>query len=108
MKNRWIKKEGSAVVPAKDQVEDATRINLQHAQQSQSLPDAKLLADYKKRKLVTPSKTIDYAVVKGPKYRREMPVEVTDLTADMLADGSWETANFKPYGGMVLVGQHSG
>lgn len=26
-----------------------------------------------------------------------MPVEHTDLTADMLADGSWQTATFKPY-----------
>ena len=34
---------------------------------------------------------------KGPKYSKHMPVEHTDLTADMLANGSWQTATFKPY-----------
>lgn len=97
MKNKWLKKEGSALVSATDHVEDVTRSNLHHVQEQQSLPDPKLLSEYKKRKLVTPSKAIDYAIVKGAKYQREMPVEVTDLTADMLADGSWETATFKPY-----------
>ena len=107
MKNKWIKKEGSALVAVHDAVEDATRSHLRHVRDSQSLPDPKMLADYKKRKLVTPSKAIDYAVEKGPKYQREMPIEVTDLTADMLADGSWQTANFKPYNFDALGGQQS-
>ena len=97
MKNKWIKKEGSVLVPTIGQVEDTTRKNLQHVSENQALPDPKMLADYKKRNLVKPGKSIDYAVTKGAKYQQEMPVEVTDLTADMLADGSWETANFKPF-----------
>ena len=107
MKNKWIKKEGSALVAATDEVEDLTRKDLQHVHDTQTLPDTKTLSDYKKRKLVTPSKKIDYAVEKGPKFSREMPVEVTDLTAEMLADGSWETANFKPYNFNALGGQQS-
>lgn len=97
MKNRWIKKDGSALVPAVDQVQDATRLQLQHVRDHKALQDAKLLADYKKRKLVTPTKATSYTVKKGPKYAKEIPVEVTDLTADMLASGEWQTANFKPY-----------
>ena len=97
MKNRWIKKDGSALVPAVDTVDDTTRKALQHVRAKGALPDSKLLSDYKKRKLVTPTKVISYAVAKGPKYAKEMPVEVTDLTADMLATGEWKTANFKPY-----------
>ena len=97
MKNKWIKRDGDALVSTTDNVEDTTCAHLVHVREHQSLPDPKLVAEYKKRRLITPSKAIDYALVKGPKYQRKIPVEVTDLTADMLADGSWETANFKPY-----------
>lgn len=61
------------------------------------MADAKALADYKKRKLVQTTKIIHYSVKKGPKYAKEMPVEVTDLTPEMLDSGSWKTANWKPY-----------
>jgi len=78
-------------------VEDTARQLLQQIQETKSLSDAKTLADLRKRKLVTLSKVISYTVRKGPKYAKEIPVEVTDLTADMLASGAWQTANFKPY-----------
>ena len=79
------------------EVEDSTRNLLQKVQETKSLEDSKVLADLKKRKLVTLSKVISYTVTKGPKYAKEIPVEVTDLTAEMLQSGEWETANFKPY-----------
>lgn len=34
---------------------------------------------------------------KGPKYSTELIKEETDLTADMLATGSWKNLKFKPY-----------
>jgi phenylalanyl-tRNA synthetase alpha chain len=34
-------------------------------------------------------------------------VEVTDLTSEMLASGSWQTANFKPYNFNALGGGQS-
>jgi phenylalanyl-tRNA synthetase alpha chain len=70
---------------------------LQGIRDTKTLSDAKLLTDLKKRKLVTLSKVITYTVNKGEKYAKEIPVEVTDLTAEMLASGEWEAANFKPY-----------
>ncbi|KAF2430379.1 hypothetical protein EJ08DRAFT_589246 [Tothia fuscella] len=97
MKNRWIKKDGNDLVIAEKDVEDKTRHLLQSAQQTGNVADSKVLADLKKRKLVKVEKRISYTVKKGPKYAKEMPVEVTDLTADMLSSGSWQTANFKPY-----------
>jgi len=97
MKNKWIRKDGNFLVPTTDEVEDQTRMVLQHAQDTQTIPDSKVLADYRKRKLVTTGKIIAYSVTQGPRYARTMPVEVTDLTADMLASGDWQTANFKPY-----------
>lgn len=97
MKNKWIKKDGNALVTAMDEVEDQTRTALQKAQETKTMSDAKLFSDYKKRKLVISTKVITYNVSQGSKYAKEMPVEVTDLTADMLASGDWQTANFKPY-----------
>jgi len=97
MKNKWIKKEGSALVVATDSVTDLTRETLQQAAESKTISDSKLLADYRKRKLITLKKVITYNVRKGPKYAKEIPVEHTDLTAEMLMTGEWQTANFKPY-----------
>ena len=97
MKNKWIKKEGSSLVAAVDEVEDQTRQVLQHVQETKSMPDPKLLSDYKKRKLVKTVKVITYLVEKGPKYSRVMPTEATELTAEMIASGAWRKTTFKPY-----------
>ena len=78
---------------------------LKDIQESQTVSDAKQLNDLKKKKLVTVTKVITYTVIKGPKYAKEMPVEHTDLTADLLASGAWETANFKPYNFAALGAQ---
>lgn len=99
IKQGWIKKDGDAFVAVKDEVRDATRETLQYVEQTKTVPgeDSKLLKDLSKRKLVTTQKIITYEVFKGPKWAKEIPVEVTDLTAEMVEDGSWQTANFKPY-----------
>ena len=96
-KNKWIKKDGDSLVLVAESVEDATRDLLKGIQDTKSLSDNKQLNELKKRKLVTLTKVIHYSVSKGPKYAKEIPVEVTDLTAEMLANGSWESATFKPY-----------
>ena len=96
-KNKWIKKDGDSLVLVAESVEDATRDLLKGIQETKSLSDNKQLNELKKRKLVTLTKVIHYSVSKGSKYAKEIPVEVTDLTAEMLANGSWESANFKPY-----------
>ena len=96
-KLKWIKKDGDSLVPVADSVQDSTREQLQYAQQHRTFQDPKLQKDYMKRKLVTTQKVITYTARKGPRWAKEVPVEVTDLTAEMIADGSWKTANFKPY-----------
>lgn len=54
-------------------------------------------------------KVIAYKVSKGPKYSREIIKEETDLTPEMLKDGSWKTATFKPYNFEALgADQNSG
>ncbi|KAK3074655.1 Phenylalanyl-tRNA synthetase, beta subunit, cytoplasmic [Teratosphaeriaceae sp. CCFEE 6253] len=96
-KLKWIKKDGDSLVSLTDSVTDTTRQQLLYAQTHHTFQDSKLLKDYSKRKLVTTRKAISYVARKGPRWAREMPVEVTDLTAEMIADGSWKTATFKPY-----------
>jgi phenylalanyl-tRNA synthetase alpha chain len=107
MKNRWIKKDGAELIIAVETVEDETRKLLTSIQQSGKLADSKVLADLRKRKMVKVDKKLSYDVKKGPKYAKEMPVEVTDLTADMLASGAWETANFKAYNFNALGGSQT-
>ena len=96
-KLKWIKKDGDALTPVANSVTDTTQQLLQHVSENHILSDPKQLKDYQKRKLVTTRKVITYTVRKGPKFALQIPVEVTDITAEMLQDGSWETANFKPY-----------
>lgn len=96
-KLKWIKKDGDNLIPIVKSVEDKTQQMLQQIKETGSVSDAKLLADLRKRKLVRTAKAFDYKVRKGAKFTKEMPVEVTDLTSEMLANGSWQTANFKPY-----------
>lgn len=97
MRNKWIKKDGTNLIATSDKVEDSTRQVLQRVQETKSFPEAKAFADYRKRKLVTTAKAFDYEVKKGPKFATEIPIEVTDLTYDMLVSGDWEKATFKPY-----------
>lgn len=92
-----MKKDGDSLIVLVDEVKDQTRDVLKAIQETKSLSDAKLLADLKKRKLVTVSKVISYTISKGPKYAKQIQREETDLTTEMLASGEWETANFKPY-----------
>ncbi|KAF2859419.1 hypothetical protein K470DRAFT_271591 [Piedraia hortae CBS 480.64] len=94
---KWIKKDGNGLVPSAENVRDSTRETLQYVSQHGAFEDPKLQKEYQKRKLVTTQKVIAYDARRGPKWAAEIPREVTDLTAEMLMDGSWKTANFKPY-----------
>ncbi|KAI1947342.1 Phenylalanyl-tRNA synthetase, beta subunit, cytoplasmic [Ophidiomyces ophidiicola] len=96
-KKGWIKKDKENLRVATDSIEDTAREQLLTIKQTKTYPDAKILADLRKRKLITMQKVITYRISKGPKYAREFVKEQTDLTVDMLADGSWKTANLKPY-----------
>ncbi|SMY18795.1 unnamed protein product [Zymoseptoria tritici ST99CH_1A5] len=106
-KQQWVKKDGDALIPLKDTVVDATRETLKYVHEYHTVPDQRQLKDFQKRKLVTTQKIITYEVRKGPKWGLEIPVEVTDLTADMLEDGTWKSAAFKPYNFSALGAQQN-
>ena len=78
-------------------ITDVSRIQLQTIQATRSHPDPKVLTDLRKRKLVKMQKVISYQINKGPKYAKQLIKEETDLTADMIANGTWTDVKFKPY-----------
>lgn len=54
-------------------------------------------------------KIISFKISKGSKFALELVKEETDLTAEMLASGSWKSASFKPYNFKALgAEQNSG
>ncbi|KAK3302263.1 tRNA synthetases class II core domain (F)-domain-containing protein [Chaetomium strumarium] len=107
-KEKWIKKDGAKLVALVDSINDVTREQLKVIQEKRT-HDAKIIADLKKRKLLKMQKVISFRISKGPKFALEMVKEETDLTAEMLASGSWKTATFKPYNFNALgADQHAG
>ena len=72
-------------MPQTESITDVTREHLLIIQQNRTHPDQKVLADLRKRKLITMQKIITFKISKGPKYSRELVKEETDLTADMIA-----------------------
>ncbi|KAK6188247.1 hypothetical protein SNE40_004469 [Patella caerulea] len=66
------------------------KMNLENIADSQ-------IAEFKKRKLVSEEKLTSYIVTKGEDFTLNVSKPEVDLTAEMIASGSWKTKNFKPY-----------
>lgn len=96
-KLKWIEKDGDLLKHAKDSVKDMVSQQLQSIRLNKAHPDAKVVVDLRKRKLITLHKISTYKMWKGPKYSTQFTKEETDLTADMLASGAWKTVKLKPY-----------
>ncbi|KAF5693833.1 phenylalanyl-tRNA synthetase alpha chain [Fusarium denticulatum] len=96
-KEKWIKKSADGkLVATAESIEDVTRAQLQKIKGTRT-HEPTILTDLRKRKLIKMQKVISFKIEKGPKFALEIQKEETDLTADMIASGSWKTANFKPY-----------
>lgn len=96
-KRGWIKKDGVLLRANTETIVDETREQLLTVQRTETLADQKALSDLKRRKLVSFQKVINFKISKGPKYAPEFVKEETDLTVEMLTNGSWKTAKLKPY-----------
>lgn len=94
---RFCRSSVDVVVAQTDSIQDVTKEQVLTIKETRTYPDAKVLADLKKRKLVKMQKVINFKIHKGPKFALEIAKEETDLTADMIASGAWKTATFKPY-----------
>nr|WCZ58487.1 phenylalanyl-tRNA synthetase alpha subunit [Andalucia godoyi] len=80
-------------------LEDQTKSALLKIQEngSQDAVDAKVLDSLKKRKLVQLSTKKFFSITKGAEFALERKKLELDLTPQMIATGSWKTAEFKPY-----------
>ncbi|XP_039274465.2 phenylalanine--tRNA ligase alpha subunit-like [Styela clava] len=101
MSNRWIKVDKSGGAPkifVADGVNptDIVRDNLSRIKQGSPIPD-KDRAELKKRKLVEEVTIKSFDVTKGEKFTTKIEKAATDLTAQMIQDGSWKTTTFKDY-----------
>lgn len=78
------------------QDEDAARLTAIGAGEFADLKEEHF-KDLKSRKLIELKATNYYRVSKGAKYRPTKVTLVPDLTSEMLAKGSWETQEFRPF-----------
>lgn len=77
--------------------EDSTREVLAKAAKNEHIDPADV-QNLKRRKLATIETAKTFKLTKGPTYSRERRERaVGDITAKMLQDGSWKTAEFKEY-----------
>ncbi|KAI1608586.1 phenylalanyl-tRNA synthetase alpha chain [Exophiala viscosa] len=96
-KQKWVKKDGDVLRATADSIQDEVQQHLRHIRENKSLDNAKVVADFKKRKYVVDQKSFAFKISKGPKFSTEFVKEETDLTAEMLASGAWKTVQLKPY-----------
>ncbi|KAL3150705.1 hypothetical protein ABBQ32_000492 [Trebouxia sp. C0010 RCD-2024] len=102
MKLKWItldKSSGQPVVKRKaSEITDGVQQVLQSiaAGKAEDLP--KQESDgLKKRKLIIPETRASYKLSKGPKFALQRKRAATDLTHEMLQNGSWRDQEFKSY-----------
>jgi phenylalanyl-tRNA synthetase alpha chain len=104
MQQKWVSIDKSSgrpvVVPRVDTVEDAALRVLEAILENSAEPnvdDAAQLQQMTKRKLVVLKKWSTFGVGKGPKFALERKKQATDLTSDMIKNGTWKDEDFKEY-----------
>jgi len=98
----WITLDKSGQTPLVkrkvESVQDTVKIHLgKLAGGSEEGVDDKAKNEYKKRKLLQEVTEKIYILAKGAKFGTTVQKPETELTAEMLASGSWQDATFKPY-----------
>lgn len=98
MAKGWIKNEKGTVTTAVEQVADEVKKDLEYIKnsESKSVPDVRK-TDYKKRKLIKEVSVNVLHVTKGPSFTLTLEKPETELTPEMIANGSWKDKSFKPY-----------
>jgi len=102
MQQKWLameKGETPMVVRKADSVEDIAKGFLAaiNAGDVASVPPKELDALVKKRKLVKQETWKTFTISKGASFALERKKAASDLTKEMLQDGSWRDAEFKSY-----------
>lgn len=76
-----------------ESIEDVVQKQLENVA---SIPD-NLKPDYKKRKLIQEVVIKSMVLSKGPEFSLSVEKQETELTAELLASGAWQTKSFKEY-----------
>ena len=106
MSSKWIElrtvqsKNGPVkmVCPRKVITEDSLQKDLKMLlSPEKDMLDAARLQELKKRKLIKEVSSKSYILTKGPKFTLDSQKPETDLTAQMIKDGSWKEKTFKAY-----------
>lgn len=102
MSQRWIVNEKSGNVQLiKRNVDSIDDVVQQHlidiaAGKSANIP-VNVKSDYKKRKLLAENTIKSFIITKGAEFTTTLTKLETDLTSDMLLNGSWKDLKFKDY-----------
>lgn len=95
MKNKLIKLDGQNLVRVAEKYEDTIQQLLVRVNNGET-PSKQEETLIKRRKLVKNETVTDYVLKQGASFnKRSKPV--SNLTAEMLANGSWKDANWKEY-----------
>lgn len=78
-------------------IQDTPKQLLEDIRKTGAISDAAILKELRRRKLVRVERTISYTITKGVKYAKDIPVEHTDLTADLLASDAWSVRYDDPF-----------
>eukprot|EP01147_Barroeca_monosierra_P008326 gene8325-872_t len=103
MKQKWIKskKEGdkTLIVQLVDTFDDKVKSQLQDILQDDLMliPSEAVLKELKKRKLVEKKMYTWYDLSRGPEFSLSLEKGESDLTSDMIMDGSWKNIKFKQF-----------
>ncbi|TRY75361.1 hypothetical protein TCAL_00765 [Tigriopus californicus] len=98
----WLRIDKSAGQPRVwrkvSSIVDQVQLDLRQIQAGSAADlSEKAREDGKKRKLLQEVTLKRYRVTRGPQFTLEIKKSETELTPEMIASGSWKTADFKPY-----------
>ena len=99
MQAKWLridKEQGGKIFREASSITDTVQAQLQGIARGE-IPAKADIDKLKKRKMVAPANYKTYSVEKGSAYAPTRTKGAADITMEMMQDGSWKTANFKPY-----------
>ncbi|KAL3695972.1 hypothetical protein R1sor_010048 [Riccia sorocarpa] len=96
MSRKWIQMQKPLIVRKLDSVEDSVRNHLVTIQEGKEL-SPEVIKELKSRKLISRRLWKGYSVTKGPKFALKRRKPATDVTREILQNGSWKDQEYKEY-----------
>lgn len=97
----WVvmdKSSGQPIIKKKvDSIEDVVQQNLSQLLKGSDKMTDEQRQEYKKRKLLQEVVVKGFNLTKGPEFSVSISKPETDLTPEMIAQGTWKTKQFKDY-----------